>query len=108
MSLKYERDARTRPCGYNGSNVQAFNAHRLLYHSTLGVRVRKKKEEERPSKKGTEGAIGRESRDFSDPPNRHLRDVLLRAVPIDTVLNLRKTDPQKCEAVPRRARIQGS
>ena len=32
----------------------------------------------------------------------------LRAVPIGTVLNFRTTTSQKCEAGPRRARIQGS
>ena len=31
-----------------------------------------------------------------------------RAVPIGTVLDLGKTASQRCEAVPRRARIQGS
>ena len=30
------------------------------------------------------------------------------AVPIGTVLNLRKSFLQKCEAVPRRARVEGS
>jgi len=37
---------------------------------------------------------------------RRVRRVLkLRAVPIGTVLNLRTTTSQKCEAVPRRARF---
>ena len=36
------------------------------------------------------------------------RILQMRAVPIGTVLNLRITVSQKCAAVPRRARIEGS
>ena len=41
--------------------------------------------------------------DYSEAPSRRM--LKLRAVPIGTVLNLRTTASQKCEAVPRRARI---
>ena len=60
-----------------------FKARRLLYHSTLGLRVIKKREKE-----GGEASLRAE------------RGVL----PIGTVLNLRSTTLQKCAAVPRRAR----
>ena len=36
------------------------------------------------------------------------KNLQLKNVPIGTVLNLRTTTSQKCAAVPRRARIQGS
>ena len=66
----------------------------FVYHSTLGLRVIKKKEEVCQLDVG-----------------QHRTHVTLSGIeevgkrPIGTVLNLRTTTSQKCEAVPRRARI---
>jgi len=63
-----------------------FKALRLIYHSTLGSRVKNKKKEKKP---GT-------------PPGATPK------APVGSVLDLKTTTSQNCEAVPRRARSQGS
>jgi hypothetical protein len=68
-----------------------FQAHRLLYHSTLGSRVIKKKK-----------------RMGGRRPACHLGMYPDTPIPIGTVLNLRSNPSQKRAAVPRRARIKGS
>jgi len=73
-----------------------------VYHSTLGVRVIKKRKKTRAARTARV-----EPRLYiACAPRRITRRVpALRAVPIGAVLSLRTTTSQKCEAVPRRARV---
>ena len=95
------------------AGVLAFKAHRLVYHSTLGLRVIKKKKridvnlrivcQLENSEGGELPGSGERAMSGSSawlPKGGYVR--LFR-----TVLNFRTNNLQKCAAVPRRARISG-
>ena len=77
-----------------------FKAHRLVYHSTLGWRVIKKRKRIRYRPGADPGGLSQVW--WREITRRILK---LGAVPIGTVLSLRTTTSQKYAAVPRRARI---
>ena len=89
LSLYWTRDEIReieRACFYNGS---------LVVHSGVGFWVWDDDHDHELDREVGHGDVA---------PNTR-RVLQLRAVPIGTVLNLRTTTSQKCEAVPRRARI---
>jgi len=88
----------------------ATKTHRLLYHSTLGLRVIKTRRETEADLGGA--MLSKEIRfifDFSEPEIYSSQvNVVGREGLVGTVLNLITTTLHKCAAVPRRARIEGS